>query len=125
MTIGKPLNGWFGQGKNGVARTQPTDVAVQFNFKFKLLEDCTAISGNGGDNIWTLNECWKEGGSSRVSEIQNRLGRLPDDVDKADDGFVRAMKEAEAKWLKCLSTNEPYKAERKRSRGESDQSKDR
>lgn len=122
---GKLFDGWFGQGKNGVARTQPTDVSVQFNFKFKLLEDCTAISGNGGDNIWTSNECWEEGDSSRVSELQKRLDSLPDDVDKSNDGFVGAMKEAEANWLKCLSTNEPYKAGRKRSRGESNQSKDR
>ena len=107
------FNGWFGQGKNMVAGTQPTDVAVQFNFKLILLENCTAMKGNGGDNIWTLNECWEEGDSSRVSRFQKRLDKLPDDVDKANDDFVKGMKEAQAMWLKCLSTNTAFKAGRK------------
>ena len=107
------FNGWFGQGKNMVAGTQPTDVAVQFNFKLILLENCTAMKGNGGDNIWTLNECWEEGDSSRVSRFQKRLDKLPDDVDKANDDFVKGMKEAQAMWFKCLSTNTAFKAGRK------------
>lgn len=106
-------NGWFGHGLNKLAGSQPTDVAVQFNFEFNLLPDDVGISGNGRDNIWTLNERWNDGDPCE-SKFQQRLDNLPESVDKAGDEFITAMKEAEAKWLDCMSGNKVYKLNKRK-----------
>jgi len=100
-------SGWFGGGKNKLVGSQPTDVAVQFNFEFNLLPDDVGISGNGKDNIWTNNEIWDDGNPC-ASVFQERLDKLPENLDEASDDFVKAMKNAEKKWLECLRDNKAY-----------------
>lgn len=107
-------DGWFGNGGT-ISGTQPTDVAVQFCFEYNLLPDNTSLGANGKDNIWTWNENWEDGHPCK-SEFQERLDKLPEDVGEADDEFVTAIKEAQAKWLHCLSTNTAYTADRALSR---------
>lgn len=108
---GEKFNNWFGGGKNKVAGTQPTDVAVQFSIELRLLPNNGSSKGNGGDNLWTDNERWNWKGNPRESDLQKRLDKLPNDVEKANDGFVTAMKKAEERWLDCLKNNEAYVAE--------------
>ncbi len=110
--VNELYNGWFGDenDKNEVAGTQPTDMAIQFNFEFSLLPYCSS-GGNGRDNIWTLNECWQDG-TEKYRKIErdfrSRLAKL-----LADDEYVTAMKEAQAKWLDCLLTGTQYEVERR------------